>query len=263
MKTLQVLIALFACAFLPLQAAEPPASLDNVRNITFTIQNGTGVFGTYGRFVVYTDTRNNTYQLFSLSGDTANSSGTFTYSKTSTNGARLSANDSLSGVGIIQNLIFSTADSGTYSHSNNLGSQSGTFEIQYLTTTDPDSGAINELNNQIEQLTDLLAQKDAQLAQMTTERDSAITERDARPIQASFDAVKADRDARPTTEEVKDARLGSVVLQPDAANQSVKIRFSIEETDDFRNWIKRAEINEITVPLEVGKRFYRFALEDE
>ena len=27
--------------------------------------------------------------------------------------------------------------------------------------------------------------------------------------------------------------------------------------------VKRDEINEITVPLEVGKRFYRFALEDE
>ncbi|MDA7540178.1 hypothetical protein N8588_01190 [Akkermansiaceae bacterium] len=45
--------------------------------------------------------------------------------------------------------------------------------------------------------------------------------------------------------------------------QSVKIRFSIEETDDFRTWTKRDEINEITVPLDVGKRFYRFALEDE
>ena len=88
--------------------------------------------------------------------------------------------------------------------------------------------------------------------------------------QASYNAVVVERndaiverDARPTIEEVKDARLGSVMLQSDVANQSVKIRFSIEETDDFRTWIKRDEINEITVPLEVGKRFYRFALEDE
>ena len=81
--------------------------------------------------------------------------------------------------------------------------------------------------------------------------------------QTSYNTVIAERDARPTIGEVKDARLGSVVLQPDAANQRVKIRFSIEETDDFRNWTKRDEINEITVPLEVGKRFYRFALEDE
>ena len=120
---------------------------------------------------------------------------------------------------------------------------------------------------------------EVQLAQMTAERDAAILERDARPnqesydaliaalslrpTQASFDAVKADRDARPTIGEVKDARLGSVVLQPDGANNNITIRFSIEETDDFRTWTKRDEINEITVPLEVGKRFYRFVLEDE
>ena len=43
----------------------------------------------------------------------------------------------------------------------------------------------------------------------------------------------------------------------------MKIRFSIEETDDFRTWTKRDGINEVTVPLEASKRFYRFALEDE
>jgi hypothetical protein len=104
---------------------------------------------------------------------------------------------------------------------------------------------------------------EVQLAQMTAERDAAIAERDARPTQESFDAVKADRDARPTIEEVKDARLGSVVLQPDGANNNITIRFSIEETDDFRTWTKRDGINEVTVPLEAGRKFYRFALEDE
>jgi hypothetical protein len=53
------------------------------------------------------------------------------------------------------------------------------------------------------------------------------------------------------------------VLQPDVANQSVKIRFSIEETDDFKTWTKRDEFNEVTVPLGTRKKFYRFALEDE
>jgi hypothetical protein len=54
-----------------------------------------------------------------------------------------------------------------------------------------------------------------------------------------------------------------VVLQSDAANQSVKIRFYIEETDDFMTWIKRDEINEISISLTDNKRFYRFALEDQ
>ena len=54
-----------------------------------------------------------------------------------------------------------------------------------------------------------------------------------------------------------------MVLLPDAENNRVKIRFSIEETDDFKVWTKRDEINEVIVPLEASKRFYRFALEDE
>ena len=53
------------------------------------------------------------------------------------------------------------------------------------------------------------------------------------------------------------------MLQPDNVNNSVKIRFSIEETDDLKVWIKRDEINEVTVPLELGSKFYRFALTDE
>ena len=90
-----------------------------------------------------------------------------------------------------------------------------------------------------------------------------VAERDGRPTQEDLAEVIAERDARPTLGEVKDARLGSVVLQSDNANNSVKIRFSIEETDDFKIWTKRDGVNEITVPLEAGSKFYRFALQDE
>ncbi|MDB4371923.1 hypothetical protein N9Z69_02015, partial [bacterium] len=90
-----------------------------------------------------------------------------------------------------------------------------------------------------------------------------VAERDGRPTQEDLAEVIAERDARPTLGEVKDARLGSVVLQSDNANNSVKIRFSIEETDDFKVWTKRDGVNEVTVPLEAGSKFYRFALQDE
>lgn len=90
-----------------------------------------------------------------------------------------------------------------------------------------------------------------------------VTERDERPTQDDLAQVIAERDARPTLGEVKDARLGSVVLQPENDNNSVKIRFSIEETDDLKVWTKRGEITEVTVPLEAGSKFYRFALQDE
>jgi hypothetical protein len=93
--------------------------------------------------------------------------------------------------------------------------------------------------------------------------NNILAQRNARPTQAQYNAVIAARDARPTIDEIKDARLGSVVLQPDGANQSIKIRFSIEETDDFRTWVKRDGINEVTVPLEAGSKFYRFALDKE
>ena len=106
-----------------------------------------------------------------------------------------------------------------------------------------------------------VAERDARPTQ--TSYNTVVAERNARPTEEAYNALIAERDARPTIEEIKDARLGSVVLQSDVADQSVKIRFSIEESDDFRTWTKRDEINEITVPLEVGKRFYRFALEDE
>ena len=90
-----------------------------------------------------------------------------------------------------------------------------------------------------------------------------VAQRDARPTQDDLAKVIAERDARPTLGEVKDARLGSVVLQPDIGNNSVKIRFSVEETNDLKVWTKRDEINEVMVPLELGNKFYRFALEDE
>ena len=90
-----------------------------------------------------------------------------------------------------------------------------------------------------------------------------VAQRDARPTRDAYDTVLEERDARPTLGEVKDARLGSVVLLPDNGNNSVKIRFSIEETDDLEVWTKRDEINEVTVPLELGSKFYRFALQDE
>ena len=90
-----------------------------------------------------------------------------------------------------------------------------------------------------------------------------VAQRDSRPTREEYNLVVQERDTRPTLGEVKDARLGSVVLQPDSANNSVKIRFSIEETDDFRNWTSRGGINELIMPLEAGKKFYRFALEGE
>jgi len=106
-----------------------------------------------------------------------------------------------------------------------------------------------------------IEQRDARPTQVAYR--SMVAQRDSRPTREEYNLVVQERDTRPTLGEVKDARLGSVVLQPDRANNSVKIRFSIEETDDFRNWTSPGGINELIMPLEAGKKFYRFALEDE
>ena len=45
--------------------------------------------------------------------------------------------------------------------------------------------------------------------------------------------------------------------------KNVTLCVSIEKTDDFRTWTNRDEINEIIIPREASKRFYRFILEDE
>nr|MBR9811777.1 hypothetical protein [bacterium] len=106
-----------------------------------------------------------------------------------------------------------------------------------------------------------IEQRDARPTQLAF--SSMVAQRDARPTREEYNLVVQERDTRPTLGEVKDARLGSVVLQPDREDNSIKIRFSIEETDDFRVWTPRGGINEVRMPLEGGKKFYRFALEDE
>lgn len=107
----------------------------------------------------------------------------------------------------------------------------------------------------------VVAQRD--LRPTTAAFDSVVAQRDSRPTREEYDTAIQERDERPTLDEVKDARLGSVLLQPNIGENSVKLRFSIEETDDFANWTKRDGTNEISIPLENGKRFYRFAIENE
>ena len=109
----------------------------------------------------------------------------------------------------------------------------------------------------------LVAANQRDLRPTTAAYNSILAQRDSRPTREEFNTVTRERDERPTIEEVKDARLGSVVLEPSTADNTVKLRFSIEETDDLTNWTKRPWGHVISLPLETGKKFYRFALENE
>lgn len=93
--------------------------------------------------------------------------------------------------------------------------------------------------------------------------NSIVAERDARPTQVAYNTVVAQRDARPTLEEVKDARLGSVLLLPNATTNKVKLRFTIEESNDLGAWTSRTEEAEVDIPLDPGKKFFRFSVKED
>jgi hypothetical protein len=78
--------------------------------------------------------------------------------------------------------------------------------------------------------------------------------------QASYDAVVAECDARPTLEEVRDGRPGLVLLGVDSENGLVVLDFTVEESEDLITWTPVAGPGvSQTLTLPEGKRFYRFA----
>ena len=81
--------------------------------------------------------------------------------------------------------------------------------------------------------------------------------------QTAYNAVIAERDARLTLEEVKDGRLGSVLLLPDAQTNIVRLRFCIEESDELGQWITREEEAEVEIPLDPNKKFFRFSVKED
>jgi len=88
---------------------------------------------------------------------------------------------------------------------------------------------------------------------------TAIAERDARPTQEAYNTVVAERDARSTTDELQDARNGSVVIA--SSNGEATISFNIEESEDLKTWQVTVEKITKSIQLKDGKKFYRFALD--
>ena len=112
----------------------------------------------------------------------------------------------------------------------------------------------------------------AEYAAVLADRDSrpslqaynaVVADRDSRPTREAYDTAIAERDARPTLEEVRDGRLGSVLLIPDAATNKVTLRFCIEESDELGQWITREEQAEVEIPLDPDKKFFRFSVKED
>ena len=148
---------------------------------------------------------------------------------------------------------------------------------------------INKIKDQLAILVDALAQKDVEIAQkneriavlenakderiafleeakvvdvvrnLLDEKDDEIAILEQRPTQTEFDVVVTERDARPTPEEIQDARTGSVILTP-SEDGTVKLKLEIEESSDLEVWENNGKSIEAGFPLAEGKKFLRFAL---
>ena len=84
-------------------------------------------------------------------------------------------------------------------------------------------------------------------------------------LEALLAQVTAERDARPTLEELVDARAGSIVLVADRENNEVTLSFKVEETENLTQgtWttVQGGELS-LQVTLAGDKRFMRIALSE-
>ena len=125
----------------------------------------------------------------------------------------------------------------------NYGEAGDRWNLLIITETEEECD-----NEELATLVALLAQKDAQIAEL-----------EKRPTQNQYDQVVAELDARPTLEDIQEARAGSVVLTP-TGNGTVILRMMIEESSDLSVWENSEESVEVELPLAEGKKFLRFAL---
>jgi len=137
---------------------------------------------------------------------------------------------------------------------------------------------IQKIQSQLALLADALAAKDVEIATkneriaqledlsdvplfnlLLEEKDEQIASLELRPTQAAYDTVVTERDARPTLEEIQDARTGSVILTP-SEDGTVQLKIEIEESSDLEVWENQGKSVEAGFPLAEGKKFLRFAL---
>ena len=128
--------------------------------------------------------------------------------------------------------------------------------VEQLATLEAEKDAISQdivalyedFRNTRDELDELKKEKNAldeNVATLTSQRDEAI----------------AERDERPTPEQIRDARAGSVVLTVDPEGGNITLGLTIEQSDNLIEWTKLDGEMTRTIPIPDGKKFYRFALE--
>lgn len=91
--------------------------------------------------------------------------------------------------------------------------------------------------------------------------DAVVAERDARPTQAAYDAVVVERDSKLTLDEVKDLRAGSKMIE--ILNGAATISMEVEKSDELGSWTVEGNLS-TTISVEPGedKKFFRFKMDD-
>ena len=101
--------------------------------------------------------------------------------------------------------------------------------------------------------------------------DAVVAERDARPTEAAYNAVvaerdaalaaqataEAERDAKLTLDEVKDLRAGSTMIAVE--NGTATLSMEVEESDDLEIWMSGSTTT-FQVPADSDTKFYRFKM---
>ena len=91
--------------------------------------------------------------------------------------------------------------------------------------------------------------------------DAVVAERDARPTQAAYDAVVVERDSKLTLDEVKDLRAGSTMIE--IHNGQATLTMDVEESDDFGVWTTGGTASvQINVQPGEDNKFFRFKMDD-
>ena len=99
----------------------------------------------------------------------------------------------------------------------------------------------NERADWLDRIADSLERRFDEIASLESQKSSLIAERDARPTQASYDTVVAERDAKLTLDEVKDLRAGSTMIAVE--NGTATLSMEVEESDDLEIWTSGGTTN--------------------
>ena len=141
--------------------------------------------------------------------------------------------------------VSSTGPGGEYTLTLPTGPVSGTLEASGFDWYRIEIGTVFTAV-QLQPLTELYSN----LVEANT---SAILERDAAILE---------RDARPTLDEVQDARVGSLVFRADEGANLLDLRFFIQSSENLQDWEITGECN-FLLPMDTGKKFLRIALAQE